>query len=394
MKKKILSFLLALVLILSYVPVPHAYAAETTEGTPTISVESKYAAANSQVEVNVNISENPGIAGAKITATFSDKLTLTDAVVGSTFASLDYTEPASLTSGCAFNWDSLDAVVTEDGILLTLIFTVSADASANEELDVSISYRSGDIYNGDLENVEFEIVNGSITIIDYIPGDVNEDGVVNGKDVTLIRRYNAGHEVSINDAAADVNDDGVINGKDVTLIRRKNAGYEVELKPHTPRCSHTMENIAYKAATCLEEGNVTYYHCTTCDKYYSDSNCPVALIMQLSVNLLHWVNLIRVQPAPWCLTEITLSAVKSPMIVWCPLPAVRLRSSPKKSMNPCLPPALSHLIPMAVLWMLQRSWCITDRHMVNCRCRPVPLIALMAGTPLPMMERRLLKIHW
>lgn len=199
-------------------------------------------------------------------------MTLTDAVVGSTFASLDYTEPASLTSGCAFNWDSLDAVVTEDGILLTLIFTVSADASANEELDVSISYRSGDIYNGDLENVEFEIVNGSITIIDYIPGDVNEDGVVNGKDVTLIRRYNAGHEVSINDAAADVNDDGVINGKDVTLIRRKNAGYEVELKPHTPRCSHTMENIAYKAATCLEEGNVTYYHCTTCDKYYSDSN--------------------------------------------------------------------------------------------------------------------------
>lgn len=283
MKKRIFSFLLAIALIFSCVPVSHVHAAETTENTPIISVESKYAAAGAQVEVNVNITNNPGIAGAKITATFSDKLTLTGAVAGSTFASLDYTEPASLTSGCAFNWDSLDAVVTEDGTLLTLTFTVSEDAAPNEVLDVDISYRSGDIYNGDLEDVEFEIVNGTVTVIDYIPGDVNSDKVVNGKDVTLIRRYNAGHEVSIREDAADVNDDNVINGKDVTLIRRFNAGFDVTLKPHTPRCSHTMEAIAYKAATCTEDGNVSYYHCTTCDKYYNDESGTLQLNLEDTV---------------------------------------------------------------------------------------------------------------
>lgn len=272
MKKRIISVLLAMALILCCAPVPHVHAAETAEGSPAIVVESKYAAANTQVEVNVNITDNPGIAGAKITATFSDKLTLTGATVGSNFAALDYTEPASFVSGCAFNWDSLDAVVSEDGTLLTLTFLVSEDAKANEVLDVTISYRSGDIYNGDLNDVEFEIVNGRITVIDYIPGDVTNDGVVNGKDVTLLRRYNAGYQVSINEAAADVNDDDVINGKDATLIRRFNAGFDVELKPHTPRCSHTMEEIPFKVATCTEDGNVTYYHCTSCGKNFNNSS--------------------------------------------------------------------------------------------------------------------------
>ena len=283
MKKRILSLLLAMTLIFSCVPFPHVYASEATEGMPVISVESKYAAANTQIEVNVNIIGNPGIAGAQITAIFSDKLTLVDAVPGSTFAALDYTEPAAMISGCRFNWDSLDAVVTDDGTLLTLIFMVSADAEANEVLDVSIEYNSGDIYNGDLEDLEFNIVNGKITVINYIPGDASGDGVVNGKDVTIIRRYNAGHSVTINVEAADVNDDGVINGKDVTIIRRYNAGHDVVLKPSSPKCSHTMEEIPFKAATCTEPGNISYYHCTTCDKYYNNSNGTTEIALSSTV---------------------------------------------------------------------------------------------------------------
>ncbi|MCM1507892.1 MAG: leucine-rich repeat protein [Ruminococcus flavefaciens] len=52
-------------------------------------------------------------------------------------------------------------------------------------------------------------------------GDVNSDGVVDLKDVILVRRYYAGNlDVSINKNAADVNDDNEINLKDVVLIRR------------------------------------------------------------------------------------------------------------------------------------------------------------------------------
>lgn len=277
MKRRIMSILLALLLMFTCIPVNPVLAAEATYNEPTLVVESKYAASGTSVEVNISVVNNPGVAGAKFSVSYNDKLTLVDAVSGDTFATLDYTAPPNFSSSCYFNWDSLDTEVTEDGVLLTLVFETSSEAVANEELNVEVTYRSGDIYNINLDSVELDIVNGCIMIINYLPGDINGDKVVNGKDVTLLRRYNAGYNVTINEDAADVNDDNVINGKDVTLIRRYNAGYPVELKPHTPRCSHTMEAITFKAATCTDAGNLSYYRCTTCDKYYNDSNGTVEI---------------------------------------------------------------------------------------------------------------------
>ena len=58
-------------------------------------------------------------------------------------------------------------------------------------------------------------------------GDVNGDGEVNAKDVTILRRYLAGgwEDASIIDEfAADVNGDSVIDARDVTRLRRYLAG--------------------------------------------------------------------------------------------------------------------------------------------------------------------------
>lgn len=67
----------------------------------------------------------------------------------------------------------------------------------------------------------------------FTPGDVNDDGVIDAKDVNLMRRYIAGgYNVTINEYAADVNADGEIDAKDVNLTRRHIAGgYNVELQP-------------------------------------------------------------------------------------------------------------------------------------------------------------------
>ena len=58
-------------------------------------------------------------------------------------------------------------------------------------------------------------------------GDVNGDGVVNGKDVTRIRRYLVGWEMpeDTNIGNADVNADGKINEADVALLRKYIAGW-------------------------------------------------------------------------------------------------------------------------------------------------------------------------
>ncbi len=55
---------------------------------------------------------------------------------------------------------------------------------------------------------------------EIILGDVNADGFLNNKDVSLIRRYIANWEVSIDVAIADVNKDTYISAKDVALVRR------------------------------------------------------------------------------------------------------------------------------------------------------------------------------
>ena len=58
----------------------------------------------------------------------------------------------------------------------------------------------------------------------FVKGDINNDGVVNAKDVTLFRRYLADKTKNALDAtqllAADINEDGKQDAKDVTLLRR------------------------------------------------------------------------------------------------------------------------------------------------------------------------------
>ena len=62
------------------------------------------------------------------------------------------------------------------------------------------------------------------TAMDVQLGDANNDGDINMKDVLTLRKYIAGIEVEINEAAADANADGDINMKDVLLLRKFIAG--------------------------------------------------------------------------------------------------------------------------------------------------------------------------
>ena len=276
MNKKLLSLILSVLFVFTALPI--SAFAELADST-IISVENVYAAPDSTVEVSINIDNNKGIAGATFTLTYDEKLTLLDIQKGDAFDMLDFTAPGLFSSPCNFAWDSESAVSAKNGKVLILSFKVSDKAAKNEELPVKLSYRYGDIYDANLDSIPVTFENGKITVINYIPGDVNGDGIVNGKDVTLIRRYNAGgYGVSINEEAADVNADGVINGKDVTLIRRVNAGGYLDsdgkplsLKPAKQKCDHSLEKTEAKAATCTEDGNTAYWHCTKCDEYYSDA---------------------------------------------------------------------------------------------------------------------------
>ncbi len=76
-------------------------------------------------------------------------------------------------------------------------------------------------------------VNIGMTVISSgaLIGDVNGDGEITSKDVTILRRYLAGGwNVEINEVNSDINGDGEVTSKDVTLLRRYLAGgWGVEL---------------------------------------------------------------------------------------------------------------------------------------------------------------------
>lgn len=70
---------------------------------------------------------------------------------------------------------------------------------------------------------------------DVYYGDLNCDGLVNTKDVTLLRRHlTGGWDAEIVEERADINSDGVVNAKDVTVLRRYLAGGWGVVLPEAP----------------------------------------------------------------------------------------------------------------------------------------------------------------
>ena len=145
----------------------------------------------------------------------------------------------------------------------------------------------------------------------YIPGDVNGDGYIDSLDVSLLRRYISdgcqtvpdGYNVIINDLAGDVDANGMIDSWDVICIRRYISdgcqtipeGYNQVLKPGLPKCEHALEAILEKEATCTEDGNIAYWHCTKCDKYY-DSKDATHEIQLLDTVIKHKGHVVVVDP--------------------------------------------------------------------------------------------------
>ena len=70
--------------------------------------------------------------------------------------------------------------------------------------------------------------------VEFRYGDANGDGVVNGQDVVLLRKFMANYNydtqtfTEIVFAGADANGDGKINGQDVVLLRRYMANYDYD----------------------------------------------------------------------------------------------------------------------------------------------------------------------
>ena len=275
--KHLLCLVLAVILIMGTIPV--AALAENTgqDIRPVISTESKIVKPGDSFSLNVNIKNNPGILGATLTLSYDNGLTLEGAEVGDAFSYLTMTKPGKFTSPCRFLWDgqSIEEGYTPgDGTILVLNFKAGDTFTTTTKLNISLT-AGDDFYDNNGEQVDVETKGSVITVLDYLPGDVNSDQLINSKDIVLIRRHIVGgYEQKINTRAANANGDQKINSADVIYWRRYiTGGYTLSPpEPSDEICSHVMEATSYKAATCTKQGNIAYWYCTSCQKYFSDAN--------------------------------------------------------------------------------------------------------------------------
>ena len=275
-QNRLMAMVLSIVMLISLIP------ASALAATPAaqVAVGEVYGTPGATVSLNIILNENPGISSLLLNLEYSEELTLVSVQNGSALASLEFASPESLASPCKLLWDSLDAESTDNGILLTATFTISESAQAGKDYAVKATCRRGDAVNSQMQTVQVDTTAGAVHIIEFLPGDVDGNGRVNGTDISLLRRYIAGgYEIEINTLAADVNADGRINGTDVSWIRRNvTGGYDVTLKPAKVTCDHSaIAALNGKMPGCTEQGNIACWYCSDCGEYFDSKDAENAL---------------------------------------------------------------------------------------------------------------------
>jgi uncharacterized repeat protein (TIGR02543 family) len=299
--RKAATLLLATILSASMVPsnLLISYAVENTtvissenndtksEGT-SIKVKKAWGNPSKQAKITLSIENNPGIVGLTLQISYDESaMTLSNAENGTAIKgkNITFTPPAN---GSNFVWSgtSVKSDEVSDGTLLTLTFDISENAKLGE-YPISVSCLNA--VDNELKKVPIKIDSSSISIIDYMPGDTSGDGDLAMNDLVLLVRYIAdggynekGYAAKVDERACDVDSDGDITVIDAVLLSRYIAdrgwnpnGYNVELQPAPFQCNHSsLKHIeAVEAASCQKNGNIEYWYCEDCDKYYSDELC-------------------------------------------------------------------------------------------------------------------------
>ncbi len=135
---------------------------EITE--PTIVVSDANASAGSEhVEITVALKNNPGVTSLLMKIAFDDtaldlvSMTYNAAIGGTGIPNASTTSPITAYWADGFN------DVNGDWTFVTLVFNVSAAASA-AEYDITVTYNADDIYDENETNIDFDIINGKITV--------------------------------------------------------------------------------------------------------------------------------------------------------------------------------------------------------------------------------------
>lgn len=193
---------------------------------PQIVVDKATANTGNDVVVNISLKNNPGIVGFRFSIKYDTNALTLKSAEG---VDMDVMFSENLTDyPFVASWESGTKEIDTNEAVVKLTFTVKENTSEGI-YPITVEIDDDDFYNIKEENIKFEVVNGAITVRSYLPGDINNDGKVNMKDLTRLHQYINGWKVTVVQEAIDVNGDGKVNMKDLTRLHQYINGWKVEI---------------------------------------------------------------------------------------------------------------------------------------------------------------------
>ena len=127
---------------------------------------------------------------------------------------------------------TLEYSLLPDTAVTELTWTTSDKRIATVENGIVTGVKEGTatITVKTVRNSKTDTVKVKVVYNPRLPGDVNDDGTVNGKDGLRLLQYLSGWSVNINVSNSDVNGDGTVSGKDGVRLLQYLSGWDVVLK--------------------------------------------------------------------------------------------------------------------------------------------------------------------
>lgn len=176
------------------------------------------------VAVPVTITKNPGLSAFCHTVTFdAENFKFVSVTANNGFANgtVIVNDEKSTNGEVTVLWFG-NADVTGDGVAYTVNLEI-LETATDGVYPISIAFDDNDNGNASGENIIFEAVNGSLEVLSYWLGDLNGDRVYTMADLLQLAHYVSGKQMTMTDQqlkSADVNEDGVIDIHDITLLNQ------------------------------------------------------------------------------------------------------------------------------------------------------------------------------
>ena len=283
--KKIISSLLAILLLLSISYGTPVTAAEANASTFTVS--SEQAKPGENVCVTIRIDNNPGVASAKFKVQFDSALTLTGVTYNSSLGGMSM-QPQTQQSPVTLNWFTGAQNTVGDMVYATLDFTVAQNAPSGFH-DISVSYNPNDVYNITEQNIAFQVNNGGVLVPFPVTGFALDRTAATvhtaDKTVTLTPVFTPENATNKNVSWSTGNSSvATVSGGEVTLLKygeviitatAEDGGYQATCTL-TVLCSHLKtETVPYEASTCIKHGHEAYTVCADCGELVAGSDAPL-----------------------------------------------------------------------------------------------------------------------